>query len=388
MKKGLLFLALAALVCLTMQPLTATAAEEIPVGGIFDITGATSKVGADYAKGVRAACDYVNSLGGVNGRMINLESADYAYAIPKALNLYKKYVNVNKVFVIQGWGTGDTNALTPKLKKDEVIFMSASYDANLTNPANNPYNFFIGTDYSTSIRLAMQFAKDNGAKKVLFCYPDHPYGRAPIAAGKEYAQMLGLEIGPDEMVDLTATDATQQLLRMKKFAPDYVWLGGTTPSCAVVIKGAASILPEAKFLINCWGFDSNLPLLAQGAAEGRSFGILPVAPYGADVPGMKEMMAWTKGEPHTLHFVKGWVSVLVMAEGLKRAGDKLSGPGLKDALETLTDFETGGLCAPITYTSTDHRPNTTCGIGAIKDGKVVVLVGKVSMPREAKYIGK
>lgn len=388
MRKLTLILALAAAVCLAAAP--AAMAKDIKVGGIFDITGPTSKVGADYAQGVRAACDYINSKGGIDGVKLDLESADYAYAIPKALNLYKKYVKVGRAFIIQGWGTGDTNALTPKLKKDKVIYMSASYDANLTNPKTNPYNFFIGTDYSTSIRLAMQFAKDSGAKKVIFCYPDHPYGRAPIASGKEYAKQLGLEIGPDELVDLKATDATQQLLRMKKFNPDFVWIGGTTPSAAVILKGAATNLPNAKFVINCWGFDSNLPKLAQGAAEGRAFGILPVVPYGWDVPGMKDILAWTKGEPHTLHFVKGWVSVLVMTEGLKKAkaAGKLGGPELKAALETLTDFPTGGLCYPITYTPNDHRPNTTCMLGGIKDGKVVVVADKVTMPRMDKYIGK
>ena len=99
----------------------------------------------------------------------------------------------------------------------------------------------------------MTYAKDMGAKKVVFIYPDHPYGKNPIPAGKDYAKKLGLQIGPDEIVNLRAIDATSQLLNMKKFDPDFAWIGGTTPSTAVIIKDAAKHGLRTKFMINCWG---------------------------------------------------------------------------------------------------------------------------------------
>ena len=386
MKKTMFMIALLAAACLAVTPLAM--AKDIKVGGIFDQTGPTGAVGSDYQKGALAATKFWNDKGGIDGMKLDLISNDYAYKIPEALNLYKKYKGVDRVFVIQGWGTGDTNALRPLVNKDKIVFFSASYDGNLTDPKKNPFNFFIGTSYSTAIRLAMIYAKEQGAKKVVFIYPDHPYGKNPIKAGKDYAGKLGLKIGPDEIVSLRAMDATSQLLHMKKFDPDFAWIGGTTPSTAVIIKDAAKHGLRTKFVINCWGFDENLPRLAGKAAEGRAFGMLPVAPFGADVPGMKDVVASAGGKKYTLHYVKSWVSVMVMVEGLKRAkkAGKLNGPGLKAALETIKDFNTGGLCAPITYTSTDHRPNTTMAIGGIKDGKIY-LVKDVNFPRKKEYIG-
>lgn len=368
----------------------AVLAGEIKVGGIFDITGPTSDVGKDYGEGAVAAEKFINGKGGIDGDMLKLIPNDYAYKIPEAVNLYKKYLSVDKVFVIQGWGTGDTNALRPLVNKDKVVFFSASYDGNLTDPKQTPYNFFIGTDYSTSIRAAVKFAKDSGAKKFVFIYPDHPYGKNPIPAGKEYAQAVGLEIGPDEIVELKAIDATSQLLHMKQFDPDFAWIGGTTASTAVIIKDAAKLGLRTKFVINCWGFDENLAKLAGDAAVGRAYGMVPVAPFGADVPGMKAVVESTGGKPMSLHYVKSWVSNLVMAEGLKRAkkAGKLNGPGLVAALETIKDFDTGGLTAPITYTKTDHRPNTTLTIYTIGQGGKMDKVKEVTMPREAKDVGK
>lgn len=388
MKKVTLLLAAAVALCLVVAPVAM--AKEIKVGGIYDITGPTSDVGKDYGTGAVAAEKFINSKGGIAGDNIKLIPNDYAYKIPEAVNLYKKYLSVDKVFVIQGWGTGDTNALKPLVNKDKVVFFSASYDGTLTNPKENPYNFFIGTDYSTSIRAAVKFAKDQGAKKFVFIYPDHPYGKNPIPAGQEYAKQAGLEIGPDQIVDLKAIDATSQLLAMKNFDPDFAWIGGTTASAAVIIKDAAKLGLRTKFVINCWGFDENLAKLAGEAAEGRAFGMLPVAPFGADVPGMKDVVASAAGQPYTLHYVKSWVSNLVMAEGLKRAkkAGKLNGPGLKAALETIKDFDTGGLTAPITFTATDHRPNTTLAIYTVDKGGKMVKVKDVTMPRDPKQVGK
>ena len=239
------------------------------------------------------------------------------------------------------------------------------------------------------IRIAVQYAKDQGAKKFVFIYPDHPYGKMPIKAGVQKAKELGLEVGPDQLVSLRAIDATSQLLAMKDFNPDFAWIGGTTPSTAVILKDAKKLGLKTKFVINCWGFDEDLPKLAGPAAEKIAFGMVPVALYGAKVPGMKEVMDNSDGKPHTLHYVKAWVSMMAMAEGMKRAKakGKLDGPGLKAALETLTDFDTGGLTPKITFTPKDHRPSTTCDIYNIQDGNPVQLE-TVTVKREDKYIGK
>jgi branched-chain amino acid transport system substrate-binding protein len=386
MKRILTVLAAGVALCLVLAPAAMTA--EIKVGGIFDITGATADVGKDYADGAVAAEKFINGKGGIEGDTIKLLPADYAYKIPEAVTLYKKYKDVDKVFMIQGWGTGDTNALRPMVNADKIVFMSASYDGNLTDPKKNPYNFFIGTDYSTGIRLALIYAKEQGCKKFVFIYPDHPYGKNPIPAGKDYAKVLGLNVGPDQIVDLRAIDATSQLLAMKKFDPEWAWIGGTTASTAVIIKDAAKLGLRTKFVINCWGFDENLSKLAGPAAEGRAFGMLVTANFGANVPGMKDVLASAGGKEFSLHYIKAWTSMLVMAEGMKRAkkAGKMDSPGFKAALETLKDFDTGGLTAPITYTDSDHRPNTSCAIGGVKGGKVYI-VKNVSFPRDPKYIG-
>lgn len=377
-------------------------AEPIKIGGIFDITGPTSAVGKDYAQAAKDAERYINENGGVNGRKVQLIANDYAYKIPEAVSLYKQYKDVDKVFVIQGWGTGDTNALKQQANKDNIVYISASYDSALNDPSKTPYNFYVGTSYSDGIRLAMKFVKDsfsqmfpdagNRAPRVVFIYPDHPYGKAPIPAGKAMAKELGMKVGPDEIVGLRAIDATSQLLHMKDFDPDFAWVGGTTPSTSVVVKDTAKLGLRTKIISNVWGFDENLIKLAGAAGNDRIYGMAPFAFWGENVPGMKAAMAAAKKtDPegiHTVRYIQGWSAMMVMWEGLKRAdkAGQLNGPGLKKALESLENFSTGDLTASISFTPTDHRPNTALRIFKMSNNKLVPVMG-VSIEREDRFLG-
>jgi branched-chain amino acid transport system substrate-binding protein len=365
--------------------------EPIVIGGIFDTTGPTAGVGKDYAQGALDAADYINANGGVDGAPVELIANDYAYKPDKAVELYKGYKDKG-IFLIQGWGTGDTNALKGLISKDEIVYISASYDSLINDPAKTPYNFYASTSYGDAIRAAMQYVNEAGeGKKVVFIYPDHPYGKNPIPAGKAMAEELGLEVGPDQSVSLGATDAVSQLTNMKKFNPDWAWIGGTVSSTAVIIKDAVKLGLDTKFLINVWGFDENLPKLAGDAVKGRAYGMGPFAMWGADVPGMAAPMAMhTKKHPddsHTVHYIQGWSSMMVMWEALKKT-EALDGASVKAALETIKDLDTGGLTAPVTYTSTDHRPNTTLNINMMDAEGKIVTIKTVTMERRPEWLGQ
>ena len=60
-------------------------------------------------------------------------------------------------------------------------------------------------------------------------------------------------------------------------------------------------------------------------------------------------------------------------EGLKRAGGDLNSETFVDALESLRDFDTGGVVAPITYTNTSHKPNRYATVYKA-DGKKVEFI--------------
>ena len=382
------------LVFVFIQPIPFMKKKEITVGAMIGITGPTSAIGPEYADGIKDATRWINDHGGINGRKINLILNDTKYDVGKARKLYSYYYSQN-IQLIQGWGTPATEALRPKVNRDGVVYMSASYSAALTDPFFTPYNFFVCTDYSTSIRLAIKYIKKSCSHlsrppRMIFIYPDNSYGRGPIHAGKRMAGVMGVEYGPDQIVSLKAKEAISQLKAVKEYSPDWVWLGGTLNSCAVIIRDAGRIGLDTNFIINTWGFDERLLAKAGDYANGRVYGIAPCAMWGDNVPGMKAIMKANKkyhpGKKYTISYVKGWLSMMVMAEGIRRAGDNISGPAVRDALETLKNFNLGNLSAPITYTNMDHRPNTGVKIYKIEHGKYI-RVAEIEMPRDPRFLG-
>ena len=364
----------------------------IKVGGLVDLSGPTSSVGVPYAEGLKGGVKYINSQGGINGRLIEFDLQDTAYNVQQGLSLYKKMVNTDGDVCIQGYGSAVTEALVRNLAKDKIPNLSASYSAHLTDPKTAPYNFFIAADYSTQARAAIKYFKDNWtekrAPKIAFIYPDHPYGLAPIAGAKAYAQELGFEIVGEANVSLKAIDATTELLPLKDLAPDYCWIGGTTPSTSVILKSAKNIGMNTTFFVNVWGVDESLPKLAGEDANG-AYSNQAAAVYGQDVPGMKVIMEVTGNVPQMTHYTRGFVSMLVMAEGLKKAdaAGELTGESLKGALETLVDYDPMGLTPKITYKGDDHRPNMGIFLYQVKDGKLA-FVEEVNLERRVDWLGK
>lgn len=367
-------------------------AEQINIGALNDMTGATSDVGKDYALGIAEAIHYVNDTGGINGREIKLYQFDYGYRIPEALTKYKLFKRLNCVAIL-GWGTGDTEALAPTVAKDQIPYVSASYSGHLTNPEKTPYNLFISADYSTQSRGLITAWFDNkwpqkpdyGKRKprIAMCYMfASPFSSASIKAAKDQAELLGFEIGDDQDVSLFAIDTKSQILALKKFQPDVVLHTNTVMSVAATLRDAYALGLGADHIIKNWGFDENLPKLAGEAAEG-AMGCAPWAFFGEEVPRMDKVVEYAQKynpgvplEKRTIHTVQAWANALALAEALKRADAEggLSGPNiLKTGFESMRDYEIGLGVAPITFTSTDHRPLSIARVYEYTQGEFKLL---------------
>ena len=391
MRRGGLFLAVAAAVLAGPA-----AAQEIKVGGIFDLTGITSDVGKPFAQGVRDGVAWLNQNGGVNGKKIRLIDSDYAYKIPEAVSLYKRLVNDEKVVMINGWGTGDTLALKDFVNQEKIPYVSASFAADLTDPKKTPYNFFVAPSYSDQLRAWLSWVKADWKDKsrnpkVAFFYGDNAYGKAPMEAGRRFCKENGIDLVDEEILPGNFQDATSQLLNMKGKGAEYAYVNVTTTGVSLLLKGAKALGLATKFGSNPYGFSEALPAVARETAEGVT-GVVPHVPFGTDVPGMKRLVDFHKAnhpnDTHDAMYVRGWATFLVWAEGLKRAdkAGQLNGPGVKAALETLKDFDLGGLTNPVTYTADDHRPMTKTPVFQIQKGKLV-KVAEYDMPRKPEWLG-
>jgi branched-chain amino acid transport system substrate-binding protein len=355
--------------------------DEIRIGAIFDLTGPTADVGTHYADGVRGFVEWTNSQGGIAGRPIDLAFQDYGYDVGRAEQLYSQYVQ-RGVVAFMGWGTGDTEALRQRIIEDQIPFTSASLSHVLGDPAVAPYNFLTATTYSDQFVIVLDFIKElheegglPGRPRVALMHNASPFGLSPWQQGGEaYAAEIEVDAQAYEM-SRGATDFTAELTQIRQSGAQYVVFQNTSGPVALALRNARSLGLNATFFCLNWCANELLIDLANEAAEGV-VGSMPFAPLSMSVEGTRDIRAYLEGEGIAVEemsnaFTQGWWTMAVMAEGIRRtleAGQELTGPNIKSALEMLDGFDTGGVSVPLTFGPDDHRGSKGLRLFVVEDG--------------------
>ncbi len=341
------------------------AATPIKVGAIFDLTGPTSDVGTFYAAGIRGYIDFLNNSGGIDGRPVELISADYAYAVDQAEQLYSQYVNQEQVVVFSGWGTGDTEALRGRIGDDQIPFVSASYSAALQDPAEAPYNFLVGTTYSDQFILAIDRAAADGASTLALFHNDSPFGTSPLEDGREHASERGIEVVNFPM-PRGATDYTAELSQAVEQGTSHIVIQNVSSPAATLLKNVSDLGLDVTVMCLNWCTNELLLELSGDASDGV-IGVNPFTFPSSGVAGLEEIAGHLESAGESLDeagglYVAGWLTMKVLMQGVQdtlAAGNELTGENVRLALESLSAYDTGGITDPITFTADDHAGNKT-----------------------------
>lgn len=357
--------------------------ETIKIGAIFDLSGPTADVSKLYAEGIKMYVEWKNANGGINGRPIELLSADYGYEVAKAEVLYDEFVTQGVVAFI-GWGTGDTEALRGKVAADKIPFMSGSFAEMLVDINAAPYNFMVGVSYSDQAKIALRWILADweslgkpGAPRVVMAHQDGPFGRSPLGAAQQFAQEHSMEFLAVPM-PTDATDFDAELARIEQFGANYVIVQHVASPAATLVKNAArsGMTKKMQFVMMNWCADELFVSLVGNDAE-DIVGLIPFTPPSDPIPGHHGADVWlgTQGsgiDQKSLHFVQGWWTIAVMIEGIQRImdrGEEVSGEGLRASLEGIANYSTGGVTATISFSPTNHKGTNALRLYRVKDGR-------------------
>ena len=359
-------------------------AKTVKIGVIVDESGPTADVGKPYGQGIKDCVKWFNENGGLNGDKIKLSYVDYGYKVPQAISAYKKFKREG-VVAIHGWGTGDTEALIKFIKKDKVPYFSASYSDHLTKPKKAPYNFIVGATYGDQATVALKYIKKNGkAKTVAFLYNDSGFGRAPFFPhGENVAKELGVKVVDTEVIGLKALEATSQLLNMSKKNPEFALIQQTYMAASTILKDSAKLKLKTKYIGLNWTFGKKLVELVGKDAEGY-MGTSGFAFWDNDnVKGIQFIKELNKKyhpdvKFRPVNYIQGFSSMYVLLSGLKMAKNNYKGEHLKQVYESMKNFDTMGLTAPVTFTKDSHKGVSAMKIYKISGGKIVPMTDFIS----------
>ncbi|MEF8807405.1 ABC transporter substrate-binding protein [Natronomonas sp.] len=373
---------------------------QITVPGLYDESGGTSDVGRPSAVGSRDAIAYFNE-NDVLPRGIDHPNNDYAYEVPQAQQYYDQYTSGENPPAIIGWGTADTEALSGAVAEDEIVYVSASYSANLlTDEA--PYNFFGNLDYTSQARAHLKWIADNDAEATIaFIFSNNPFGKAPVEGGKQYAEELGLNVAEDINLPLDANSATTQLRQARDADVDYLIHQNTAAPMQVLLSDKDDVYPDVTVCGLTYTVDEPRVQESPDNFEGvryvnafRTFqGALDSGGDGADmIEANFEREGRDMDDPQVanLNYVRGCIHAILVLKGLQNAidadRDPTSGSDVRQSLFDIEDDNMWDLSEPYNYMEDDRRPTMTGRLFEVSDG-AMEFDTTVELPRRDDWIG-
>jgi branched-chain amino acid transport system substrate-binding protein len=357
MRKSIIFAMIATIGLFLSANSNCLAADEIKVGAVQPITGRFAFAGVHINAGLEDALNMANEEGGINGKKIKYVMEDGTYNVDVAVAAFKRIMARDNPIIMYGESTGLGKAVAPEIKdRYKVLYSSTSFSSELANAADNPYMFVPGPTYSDMFGILLKYiAKEKPGANVAFFYSDTEFGRDPIPYGKEMCKKLGLNFVAEEVAKVGGIDVASQVLDLKRKKAEYViFQGFVLAPVPAVIKQARDYGLKVKFMGTHWGTHKMLLDKMGPLAEGY-LGVMPYAfYYQDDIPMIKKIRDWNqKYHPDVQYrptsYMQGFFTGQVFVECLKsadKAGD-LTGDGLVKALQSIKDFDVGGLMAPI-----------------------------------------
>ena len=338
--------------------------DTIRMGVIVDLTGPIAVNTVPYLEAVRNHFKYLNEKEGINGRKVKLIVEDDRYSIPRALAAFKKLLYRDRVLAILGpAGTSQTVALESQINKLKVPTMTLSISKMWKE---KEYIFVMALPYEDGLRTTVDYiANELGGKgsKIGFTTFDNDYGKNGLAAAKEQAKLYDIKIY-NEVLNPGSIDATSQVLNLRRHKLKHVIAHQEIGSCVALLRSARKFGFKAYFFGGyAASFDETVQLAGKSAKN--FIGNHYINSWYDDSPGMAtvreiaERYQPGKGMRNKF-YTEGWVNGVIYAEAMKRAGKELNYETMVEALEGLRDFDTKGLCPPISFKKGNHIGGKDC----------------------------
>lgn len=355
-------------------------------------TVAYSGPGSAYSMVGRMSVAYFKMLnetkGGINGRKLNLLSLDDAYSPPKTVEVTRKLVESDQVFVmVNSMGTAMQTSVQKYLngkQVPQVLFYASSpglHDAKAT-PWTVPFSFAYNIEGGIYGKHMLQ-AKPNAKIGVL--YQNDDVGRSYLkglkeALGPKAATMIVKEAS-QEVTDPTVDS---QILQLQASGADTLMIFTSNKAGAQAIRKVASI-GWKPYTVVAYVSSSITGVLTPAGLE-NSVGLVstswfktPSDPRWENDKAMQEYLAFFKkylpnDNPGDTTSVYTYMGAQLAALALERCGNTLTRENFLKQIQGLKDVELGMLLPgmKVKFAADDYYP--------IRQAQLVQFDGKSWKP--------
>ena len=330
--------------------------DTIKVGLLNALSGVLSITEKSIHDGALLAVEEVNKAGGINGRMIEAISEDYASDFTIAVEKANKLLTEDKcVICIGGYTSASRVAMIPTFQKANGIFFYGTYYEGLEC---DPNVFYAGATPNQFLVDYVPWILENLGKSMYIVGSDYLYPRTVSAIVQKLAKDGGGTIAGDKYFPLGTTEFGPVIADIKSKNPDVVFsnlVGDSTPAFYKQFR-SAGITPDQMPIAATVTTEVEVQAMGADVAEGNYM----TSTYfeSLDNPANKAYVAAMKaayGEDTVTHMpqVGTYDAVWLFAEAAKKIDGDITVDALQKALVGTT-FDGNPEGQPMTILDNHH----------------------------------
>ena len=310
--------------------------------------GPAAALGTGMRQGIEAAFEEANRNGGVNGRMIALDTYDDGYEPDRSMNMVREVIERDAhIGLIGPVGTPTSQATQPLATAANLPFIGPFTGAGfLRDPElKNVVNIRATYGAETAVWID-HLVKDLGLERIAILYQDDGFGRVGLDGVTAAMKSHGMELVARGSYTRNTVAVKTALLAIRKAEPQAVVMVGAYKPIAEFIRLARKMNMAPVFVnISFVGSDA---LAAELGAEGEGVIISQVVPFPWDdsIPLVAAYhAALTAADPGAkpgFVSLEGYITGRVAIAALEAAGAALTRDTYLAALQGLGTLNLGG----------------------------------------------
>jgi len=331
--------------------------------------------------GFRAALAEANWGGGIHGRKLverGYPRPDRAAAASNARRLIDE-----DVFLLLNFGAWPSSGEIAKLAMERRVPYMFPHTALLPRQAQR-YVFTSFPRYQEEAALMLRFVvRERGVRRIAILHEPSAYGRLFLQLLQASAGEAGYELcAGAELASHQAADVDRDLATLAESAPEAVFIALHPEEARAVMASKARL--GLRFTVVATGplSDEKYLDVPGGSADGTLGFCHFLDPERASGPGFDAyraaMARHAPGEGLNRYSLYGYVYGLLVLEGLRRAGPSASREAFVDAMESIRDWDSGGIVPPVSFSAGEHHAQHAGIICELRSGHFEPLTGWVS----------
>lgn len=330
--------------------------------------------------GMRLVIEHVNASGGIHGRRIEIRSYPRGSEDPlrQMVSNARRLVEEDGVFLLFNFG-GPASVDVGAYAMQNGVPHLFPHTALLTVDGER-YVFTSFPRYAGESRAMLRYLAENrGYRRVAVIHAPNDYGDYFAGRARELASEFGYRYVGAQALERQPDSAMAEVEALRRIDPDVLIM-------ALYPAGARKVV-EAKAAL-----DWNVPLVSSGPLTDEQYlnvdgdhaeGTLGFCHYPdpllSEEPGVvryRELMdRYFPGHPKNRYSLYGYVFGLLVVEGLQRAGRDLDRDRFLDAMDSIRDWDSGGILPPVSFSPTDHHAQEAGYICELRNRRFRALSG-------------